>query len=331
MATHFSNDGLDENPLVSVIIPAFNVAAVIRETLASVSAQTYSNFEVIIAVDEGSADKTLSVVQDWCSADKRFRYISHPHGGISKSRNIAIQHSQGELVAFLDSDDIWMPEKLSRQVGDFSNHPEINFSFTNYFIWNGQIDFGVRYARGKQLPDGNVLDELIFSCLFGTSTIIVRRHLLIKTDGFDPKIASCEDWDLWLRMGENGMLAKGIREPLAKYRRWEGNHSNAKLRTAEHEIIVLTKNQASTQSHRSKKNYQKSIRKFHQKLELTKAKQFLETKPENVPPALWRAWRLNPHNLRWLLRWALVAWPWWLGGQFTAAGVHRKLRGKGSL
>jgi len=315
-------------PQVSVIIPTFNSANVIAETLATVAGQTHPEFEVIIAVDAGSTDATATVVQAWCDRDPRFRCVIHPHCGISQSRNIAVQHARGELLAFLDADDLWRPEKLARQLADFRDHPEINFSYTNYVTWDGRTEGGLRYGPNKKLPEGNVLHSLIHSCLFGTSTIMVRRELFHRAGGFDPEIPSCEDWDLWLRLAEHGLFAKGIRDPLVRYRRWEGNHSNVRMREAEHNLIVLTKNVALTQSPAAKKIYQQALKKFYQKRELTRAKLSLETAPESIPAVLWRAWRLNPREVKWLLRWGLVAWPRALGGAHTAALVHRTLREK---
>ena len=315
------------NPLVSVIIPAFNTAGVIRQTLDSVRAQTYQNYEVIVA-DDSSTDDTAAIVHRLSASDVRFAVVSHAHSGISATRNRAIESARGEWVAFLDSDDVWLPEKLSCQVEMVSRDPKVNFSFTNYFLWDGEKDLGVMYSKKERLPEGDVAAGLIFSNRFGISTVMVRRDILHQAGLFDPQVDVCEDWDLWLCMADCGLFAGGIRQPLVRYRRWAGSVSMNRMRTAQYNVLVLEKNMSASRRPELLPLYQRALNLFRSRRELARARQLLDSSPGKVPAAIWRAWRMNPREAKWLLRWLLSGWPKVLGGRFTAAGVHHKLREK---
>ena len=121
-------------PLVSVIIPAFNAAQTVAQTLESLRAQTHENFEAIV-VDDGSTDGTAAIVRKFCDADPRFIFTTKPHSGLPGTRNAGIEIARGEFIAFLDADDAWLPEKLARQMDLFRADPRVNLAFTNFFIW----------------------------------------------------------------------------------------------------------------------------------------------------------------------------------------------------
>lgn len=312
-------------PLVSVIIPAFNVAHVVRETLESVRAQTFQDFEVIINVDEGSTDDTAAVVRQFCEQDSRFILLTQPHTGISEGRNHALAHARGELIALLDADDFWLPEKLACQVALFHEDPQINLSFTNFYAWDGSRDLSLFFRDHKTLPAGDASRWLIFGNPFGTSTVMLRRELLLRAGLFDPEMKACEDWDLWLRMMDNGLNARGLRQPLMRYRVWTNNASHHKLRTARYDVRVLEKNLRLTKRAGLRPLYRHALARSQAKLELARARAQLDAEPEKVPAAIWRAWRFYPRKLKWLLWFALVSWPKFLGGNATQKMVHRKL------
>ena len=315
-------------PLVSVVIPAFNSAGLIEQTLQSVQAQTFKNFEVIV-VDDGSTDSTAATVQRFCSVDLRFILITQPHSDVSVARNTAIAHARGEFIAFLDADDIWLPEKLARQIELFREDPRANFTFTNFYMWNGHCDPSPWYPDNQPFPEGDMSHEISFSgspgCAASMSTAMVRRELFHTIGLFDPELMMGEDWDLWLRLAERGLCVRGTREPLARYRRWSGSKSNQKLKTVEANVRVLEKNFRTTRRPGLRPLYKRSLAIARLKLELARARQLIETRPDAVPAAIWRAWRLYPRQLKWLMRFVLLSWPKILGGRMTERIVHRKL------
>ena len=132
---------MPHKPLVSVIVPAYNVEPFLAETLASVQWQTYREFEVII-VDDGSTDRTSEIVQQFVEKDARFILLRQPNANMAAARNAALKQARGEWVAFLDADDAWLSEKLAAQLDLLEQAPRANLLFTDYFSWDGQNDFG---------------------------------------------------------------------------------------------------------------------------------------------------------------------------------------------
>jgi glycosyltransferase involved in cell wall biosynthesis len=312
--------------LVSIVVPAFNSAVVIEQTLQSIQAQTFKNFEVIV-VDDGSTDNTVAVTRRICESDPRFVLVTQPHGGVSAARNTAIARARGKFIAFLDADDVWFPEKLARQMELFRTEPRMNFAYSNFYFWDGVHDKGIYYKASHSMPDGDAAAELVFANVYaGICTVVVRRELLAGDLCFDETLTTgCEDWDLWLRMAECGLGARGIREPLARYRRWAGNMSNRRLKMAEGDVRVLEKNLRTTRRPELRPLYKRSLAIARSKLELVRARQFIETQPDAMPAAVRRTWRLHPRQFKWLMRFVLLTWPKPLGGRVTERIVHRKL------
>jgi teichuronic acid biosynthesis glycosyltransferase TuaG len=315
-------------PLVSVIIPALNAAAVVAETLESVRAQTFKDFEVII-VDDGSTDATAAIARRYCETDPRFSLIQQPNQGVSVARNAAIGRARGEWIAFLDADDVWLPEKLARQLELAAADPLANFLFTNFCLWDGKGDLSIWFRDDRPLPSGDVSRKLIFNvssaCAASMSTAMVRREMFHSAGHFDPEFAIAEDWDLLLRMAEHGLWVRGTREPLVRYRRWVGNVTNQRLKAYESNVQVLGKNFRATQRPELRPLYQQSLAFARSVMELARARQMIEVSPDKVPAAVWRAWRFYPRRLKWLMRYVMLVWPKMLGGYATAGIVHRKL------
>jgi glycosyltransferase involved in cell wall biosynthesis len=315
-------------PLVSVVIPAWNAATTLAEALDSVRAQTFQNFEAII-VDDGSTDDTFAIASRFCEMDSRFILIRQTHAGVSTARNNAIQKSRGQFIAFLDADDVWSPQKLSRQLELFSQNPKVNAVFANFYIWDGRRDLHVWHSPDKPMPKGDVGKRLIFNisyvCAASMSVALLRRELFQRAGFFDSELAIGEDWDLFLRMAECGLWICVTREPLARYRRWEGNVTNQKLKVAESDVRVLEKNLRATKRPELRPLYERSLAFKRAQLELARARRLIDTQPNDVPAAIWRAWRFYPHETKWLVRFALVAWPKFLGGFATRKMIHRKL------
>ena len=318
---------METSPLVSVIIPVWNGASLLPETLRSLQAQTYTRFEALI-LDDGSTDNTAAVAREFCEADPRLRFVPRLHSGVSATRNAGLEMAHGEFIAFLDSDDVWLPTKLERQMELFRSDPRTTFAYTNFYFWDGERDLSLYYRSNKPLPDGDSARQLVAACVYGMSTVVVRRAAFERTGGFDSELEGCEDWDMWLRLLEHGFWARGIREPLARYRRWPGSLSANKYIIFQNDLLVLEKNRRATRRAELRPLYDRAIRNARGRLELARAKQLLAASPGEVPSAIWRAWRHQPRRWKWLMWFVLAIWPNLLGGTAMKAIAHRKIMQK---
>jgi len=181
-------------PLVSVIIPTYNRLDFLTGTITSVLKQTYKNIELIV-VDDGSTDTTSKEIP------KRFPsviYVKQPHRGVSAARNLGIQLAKGNYIAFLDSDDLWLPKKLEREVSCLTANPGYPVCYTNE-IW---IRKGIRVNPKKRHKKygGWIYPYCLPLCIISPSSVILRREIFEMAGRFDESLPACEDYDLWLRV-----------------------------------------------------------------------------------------------------------------------------------
>lgn len=180
---------------MSIIIPTFNRAKLIGEAVVSALAQEAVDFEVIV-VDDGSMDDTASVLTSFGAA---IRPIFQPHRGVSAARNTGIRAAGGEWLAFLDSDDLWLPQKLRKQLDFFSEHLEFKICQTEEtWLRNGRKLNPKSY---HQKPHGYCFPKLLERCLISPSAVVIHRGLVDEVGFFDESLPACEDYDLWLRIG----------------------------------------------------------------------------------------------------------------------------------
>jgi glycosyltransferase involved in cell wall biosynthesis len=182
--------------LVDVIIPTFNRAQVMTRAIDSVLAQTYKNF-VLHIVDDGSTDNTQAVLE---------KYKTHPqvkihfqnNSGVSAARNLAAFLGAGSWISFLDSDDEWMPSKLETQMKYLNEHPDYNFLHSEeLWIRNGvRVNPKVKHLKSND----NIFIRSLDFCIISPSTVILKRELFLKHQGFDNNFVVCEDYDLWLKI-----------------------------------------------------------------------------------------------------------------------------------
>jgi glycosyltransferase involved in cell wall biosynthesis len=184
-------------PLVSVIIPTFNRASLIDRAVSSVLSQTFHDYECIV-VDDASDDGTHRL-QLFTSPPPRLSYIRlAAHCGVSKARNAGVAASSGRWIAFLDSDDEWLPRKLEKQVQWHHEHPEYAISQTKE-IW---VRHGTRVNPPKthEKKEGYIFEQSLKRCMVTPSSVMLTRALFLDTGGFDESLPACEDYDLWLRI-----------------------------------------------------------------------------------------------------------------------------------
>jgi glycosyltransferase involved in cell wall biosynthesis len=185
---------IDIKPQVSVIIPTYNRAWVIKEAIDSVLAQDYAEFELIV-VDDGSTDQTSDVLDTFGNVIKVF---SQKNKGVSAARNRGIAEASGNFIAFLDSDDLWHPQKLSSQIDFFKQTPDALICQTEeVWIRNG---LRVNPKKRHKKPSGMIFKPSLKLCLVSPSAVMIRRRLFDRVGGFDETLPACEDYDLWLRI-----------------------------------------------------------------------------------------------------------------------------------
>jgi glycosyltransferase involved in cell wall biosynthesis len=183
------------NPLVSAVIPTYNRGHVIERAVNSVLAQTYRPIEIII-VDDGSTDDTAAIVERLAVPTLRY-YRSPTNIGASAARNLGIARACGDLIAFLDVDDEWLPDKTARQVACFAGEPD-----TLGVVYCGIREISARWAPVDRVPRhrGDLFETLRVVNVLRTSGVMVRRRVFEDVGGFDCDLTARHDWDLWLRM-----------------------------------------------------------------------------------------------------------------------------------
>jgi glycosyl transferase family 2 len=182
------------NPMVTVILPTYNRAGFLKESIQSVLSQTFTDFELIV-VDDGSTDSTREVVQEFPG----IRYISCPiNKGVSAARNLGIGLARGRYICFLDSDDLWVENKLETQIAWMESQTDCQVCYTDE-IW---IRRGVRVnpMNKHRKVTGDIFSDCLPLCVVSPSSVLMRASLFSELGMFDEALAVCEDYDLWLRI-----------------------------------------------------------------------------------------------------------------------------------
>jgi GT2 family glycosyltransferase len=184
----------ETRPLVSVIIPTYNRCAWLPRAIESVLDQTYAPLELIV-VDDGSTDRTPDLLKAY---GRDIRVIRQTNKGVSGARNAGIRAAGGELIALLDSDDSWLPEKLEHQVAFFRASPRAMICQTEeIWIRNGNR---VNPKKRHQKFSGMIFEKTLPLCLVSPSAVMMRASLFEEVGLFDERLPACEDYDLWLRI-----------------------------------------------------------------------------------------------------------------------------------
>lgn len=208
-------------PLVSIIVPAYNADAFLEKTLESILSQTYQNFEVLV-VDDGSQDQTAEIIQSFAQRDRRIVSLQQSNAGVAAARNLALQQARGEYIAPVDADDIWYPHYLTKQVDCLS---ESDSSFGLVYSWSLDIDERGSLMGGfyNSTIEGEVYRTLVYKYFVGNASCsVIRRSCFDKVGGYNSNLKAqnaqgCEDWDLHLRIAEYYQF-KVVPEFLVGYR-----------------------------------------------------------------------------------------------------------------
>lgn len=213
-------------PLVSVITPTYNAAKFIRNTIDSVKQQTYPHWELLL-IDDCSTDETVQIIQEELK-DSRIHLITLTHnGGAAVARNTGITAAKGRYIAFLDSDDLWLPQKLEKQV-QFMQEKDIAFSFSRYgIIREDGTDTQFVVKIPSQIDYRGLLKNTIIGCL--TVMLDTEKLGLVQM----PNIRTRQDTAMWLQILKRGYVAYGMQEELSKYRKVGGSISSNKWKAAQ--------------------------------------------------------------------------------------------------
>lgn len=212
-------------PTVSVVITTYNYAGFLTTAIESVLAQSLKADEVIV-VDDGSTDGSPDVVARY--AERGVRYIYKENGGISSARNAGIKASSGELIAFLDADDIWLPDKLALQVEHMRQHPEVGLVTASEWQ-TGEHGEDPWLLERKPVASANVYRRMLVENFIGNPSLTLIRHEVFRRVGlFDEGVGLGQDWDMWMRIAREFPIGV-IGKPLIYYVRHDGSISSGKL------------------------------------------------------------------------------------------------------
>ena len=232
-------------PAISVIVPCYNAAAFVPATLRSVLAQ--QGFELqIIVVDDGSTDGSPErVAREFPGV----ALVRQANAGVAAARNTGLAHARHDWVAFIDADDLWLPGKLQAQWELLARHPDASLAYTAWKVWASnepeptadwlsELAHEAVHSDEWQGPSGWIYPELLVDCVVWTSSVLVRRELLVQAGGFDVALRIGEDWDLWLRLSRLTPMLR-VTQPLAIYRMHPNSITKAPPDTNYKHLVVM--------------------------------------------------------------------------------------------
>ena len=227
-------------PAITAVIPAYNAAEFLPATIQSVVDQSFADWELLV-IDDGSTDNTANVVRQFCTQDARIKLILQENGGVSSARNRGVQEAAADLVAFLDADDRWLPNKLSVHVGHMTRHPESGVSF-------GRVELIETDGGTTGKLTNNISQQLRPEDLFynnptvTTSNMVIRKAVFLGMGGFDQTMQYNEDVDLLLRIAlQDKVSIDAIDQVLVQYRLHTSGLSSTLLKMEDGWITLIDK------------------------------------------------------------------------------------------
>ncbi|MBI5733018.1 glycosyltransferase [Candidatus Jorgensenbacteria bacterium] len=211
---------MSNNPLVSILIAAYNAERYIKETLDSGLAQSYSNIEIVV-VDDGSTDKTAALVQSY--SDSRIRYIYQKNKGIIGVRNRLLKEARGEYITYLDSDDIYLKDKVLEEVKFLEAHLEYMAVYCDLrYFFDGAPN--KLYRHRYTFHSGDIFSELLKKQFITNTTLMLRRSVIDKIGFYSETIGTVEDWSYFIKMARVGFKFGFLDKDLVRFRlRWDNN------------------------------------------------------------------------------------------------------------
>lgn len=222
-------------PLVSVIMPAYNAQEYIEAAIRSVMGQTYTNWQLLV-IDDGSSDNTYQIVEKLVQADSRVLLLRNESNlGVAKTRNRGLDLARGQYVALLDSDDLWRPQKLERQIS-LAEKEQADIVYCSYAIVN---EGGEKVCGDFVVPPTTDMEQMLVKSVISCSTALLSRKIT-QQYRFDPAYYH-EDYVYWLDLMRDGWKAVGAMEVLADYRQVEGSRASNKFAAAKYRWDIYRK------------------------------------------------------------------------------------------
>lgn len=235
---------LDNYPKITVIIPSYNSGKFLNKAVESVVNQTYKNIEIIV-INDGSTDNTEQIIQEWQQKDERVKYISHTKNkGLPAARNTAIRNSRGEYIALLDADDIWIENKLEKQLAEIRKGTDVVYSNAILINKRGEDLKKTLWQRvGINPCAGKDCLRLLFqkNFMIPASSLFFKKKILEEVEGFDEKLKSVEDYDFCLRILAKRYTPNYINSPLLFYRLGQQQMSSKEAKMEFWRVYVLLK------------------------------------------------------------------------------------------
>ena len=193
-------------PLVSIIVPAYNAEKYLEETIKSVLAQTHNNWEMIV-IDDGSRDGTAAIVKKYTSEDKRIFYYYQENKRMASARNAGIKRARGKYVAFLDADNLFLPDKLEKQVAYLESHPDCGVCYSGIYHFyddNPELLYG---NKNEYLgPSGNIFKKVLSSNFINVLAVLVRKSVLDSYGAFPEGWYGCDEHYMWSNLSRNRVV-----------------------------------------------------------------------------------------------------------------------------
>jgi glycosyltransferase involved in cell wall biosynthesis len=224
--------------LISVIMPCYNASQFIKESIESVLGQTYKNWELII-VDDGSTDSTSEIIKMYVDVDNRIQYWYQDNGKQGKARNLGISKSRGYYLAFLDADDLWLPEKLSTQIIEIEKY-NVDLVFSDSYVFNDceADNFSQKMnVSPKLFYDQTSVKLFLESNRIPILTVLVKKEKIISTGGFSEQVQNVEDYHLWLKLLMSNCTFYSSNFISSKYRVHQ-NSETAGINSASTRILI---------------------------------------------------------------------------------------------
>nr|WP_242463208.1 glycosyltransferase family 2 protein [Rhodocyclus tenuis] len=309
-------------PVVSVIIPSYNCAPYLRETVDSILAQTGDFVLDVIVVDDGSTDGTPEIAR---ACGDSVRVFEQANAGVCAARNRGLRESRGDFVAFVDHDDYWFPHKLANQLVAFAQHPEVDVVYSDISYW-----FVNRQTRRFDPPEtfaehavangidpemsGWIYHRMLLECCPLTSAALIRRTPLLATGGFDEFLPYSEDWDLFLRLSRSSQFLK-LREKTVLYRQHARQGSRVARPIDYRSRLVMRAfaqwGRASPDGRAiSLREFRRTLASFHFGFGLLHASRSAGADRALARSAFFRAWRTDPFNPKPLAYWLATGLGW---------------------
>jgi glycosyltransferase involved in cell wall biosynthesis len=269
-------------PLVSIVVPVFDRLAALRDTVASVFAQTCADFELIIA-DDGSGPETRAWLESLADPRVRIMWLAHS-GSPAATRNAGIEAAGADYVAFLDSDDLWLPAKLQRQLEALRANPECEWAYCAFTRVDERGVMLADEATRRWEPHAGDIFAATVTCRASIRTpcVIARRESLIACGGFDAQIAASEDYDLWMRLAMRSPVAL-VDEPLVKVRVSTSGYSSRWPHVTAYQIRSIEKLQQ-----QAPPRWQRLLRRRRASLSVALAREY---RARRGVGAAWHTWR----------------------------------------